>query len=167
MRCVFLLLTICSLLIFSCKPKKSDAEKLIEEIETQRLVEKRMAEIKDDIAKESLQTMDSCPVKITDATVYTDGSEHRVRLKFMNDSGKDVDGIKAGMFFYNNFEEPIGASFETNQMAVMIQEVIKNKATDFFSWNIDNFSAATKVKAYIKEIHFTDGTKWNYEDFKK
>lgn len=100
-----------------------------------------------------------CPVSITKAWVNRGDYYPTASVKLSNDGSKAIDGIKVGLRCYNNFNEPVLNGY-TNETMGIVQERLRTAGKNTYTWPLTAQTNTTRVDAYIKEIHFTDGTTW-------
>lgn len=145
-------------LLFSCKEK---SEPFADTTETADYVEKRMSEINEDAASKALSTISHAPLQIVGAVIV----DENVEVTFKNPTKDTVDGLRVGMYFYNNFGEQVKDASGNPLKVGETQSTILPGAEETIQWNLSEFSRATKVKPYISEIHFTNDFSWDYKNF--
>lgn len=121
-----------------------------------------MKKVNQDIAEKSINTQNDCPLKITKSWITHNSigtSEANINIK--NNSDKTVDALKVGILCYNNFDEPITESISgANQYMGISQSKLRPNKTETDTWVMYLFDNTTKIKPYIYQVHFTDGTIW-------
>lgn len=74
-------------------------------------------------------------------------------ISVRNKTNKKVNGIKVSWALYDNFNSKI----ETKEG--ISQSVLPSKSSDSYSWPLYS-TRATRAKAYVYSVHFTDGSGW-------
>lgn len=132
----------------------------------------RSAELSDSIIKEVeksaskraldniYQGQESCPLKIvkywlTHNTINTP----EANITYKNTSTKVVDGIKVGVACYNNFDEPVNSGY-SNVFGGIDQDKLRPGRQKTATWTMNLYDNTTKIKPFIREVHFTDGSTW-------
>ncbi|HYH15278.1 MAG TPA: hypothetical protein VD794_08660 [Flavisolibacter sp.] len=108
--------------------------------------------------QEAVNTTPS-PVSITKAWINKGDYYPTASVRLTNGSQKTIDGIKVGLRCFNNFDEPVMSGY-TNETIGIVQEKLKPAGKNTYTWPLTTQPTTTKVDAYIKEIHYTDGTTW-------
>lgn len=101
------------------------------------------------------------PVSILKSVIATNqfGSKY-IKIKIINKSKKIVDGVKIAWRLSNNFgEEDLRYNLSGDNQDIIQKELQPGQIT-IYSKNIDS-SNDTNVSAYVYEIHFKDGSKWD------
>lgn len=104
------------------------------------------------------------PLKVLKAWVTFNSignPEARVRVK--NVSDKTIDAYTLAILTFNNFNKPVEHYLdETNVFGAIAQHTIKSGRTigDNYYWTLFGHDNTTKIKAILKEVHFTDDTTW-------
>jgi hypothetical protein len=92
-----------------------------------------------------------------------------IKLIPKNISKKDIDAYTVQIYCYNNYNEPVNDQLKnTNIFTGTSQDILKAGKTVSFndSWTLYGYDNTTKVKVYLKKVHFTDGTLWVPKDKK-
>lgn len=112
--------------------------------------------------KEPEKTKEPSPVTIEKATVTKDMiGTPEANVTFKNTTTKEVDGIKARIQAFNNFDEPVKGNFsDSNVFEAISQDKIAAGKSDTSVWTMYNFDTTSKIKVEVYNIHFTDGTTW-------
>lgn len=112
--------------------------------------------------RENLSKSNSSPVKVLTSFVSKNSiGTPEANVDLTNKSKKLVDGVKVGIYCYNNFDEPVtGSIIGDNEFRGISQETLKPGKSEFYSWSLSQYDLTTKIKPYVYEVHFTDGTSW-------
>lgn len=107
------------------------------------------------------QPKEPSPISIEKSSVTRDmigTPEANVTLK--NISKKEIDGVKARIKTFNNFDEPVNGFLDDNTFEAISQDKIQPGKTNDSTWTLYNFDGTSKIKVEIYHVHFTDGTAW-------
>lgn len=106
----------------------------------------------------------ACPVIITKYWLTeNDIGDPVAHLRFKNISKKKVDGIKIGIYCFNNFGEQISYGFDSYYSGIT-QDVILAGGTDYNYWTLSLFDNTTKIKPFITDVHYRDGSEWSLDN---
>jgi len=86
-----------------------------------------------------------------------------------NISEKDVDAYTIQVYCYNNFNEPVNHYLKgTNVFTGISQDKLEAGKTVYLNdeWKLYGYDNTTKVKVYLKKVHFVDGKAWIPKDKK-
>lgn len=99
------------------------------------------------------------PLKVFNAKVKRSGGLGVAVFKVRNNSRKTIDGVRFTLEFSNNFGDRV-TRYNGDDFYGIYQKNIGPGKTKVIRASLIHFSTATKVKAFIDEIHCTDGTQW-------
>ena len=167
MKYVIAICLCCS--FFACKeePKK---------LELTAAEKARILEIKDSIIKAAdtkfqqererkLAIQDSSPIKIIKAWVTENSiGTPEANLTFKNVSSKKIDAIRFAILCYNNFDEPVTNVISGNTFMGMDQDRLSPGRQSTSTWTLNLFDLTTKIKPFVYEVHFVDGSTWKVPD---
>lgn len=162
-------LLICVFVFFyACKsqPSYSSAPTISEnnpdyEAKKQHFVDSVINRGKEMAADMDLSLNSICPISVIATLSNEEHNKKGFRIKITNTSKKTLDAIEIGIICYNNFDEQVqdGAS-GSSYVNVTYQEKISPGASRSANYSTFYFKEATKGKAFVKRIHFTDGSVW-------
>lgn len=144
-----------------CKQKQTHViEEALEKQQFQEYFSQRMHELnQSQISRDSLNST-SAPISIVDQSLNRFGLDE-VSVEIISDSLRTIDGLRLIIYFSNNFEEHIFDENNRNYIIGESQELIEPNVKKKLSWIIEGeFQKATKVKSFVKQVHFTDGSVW-------
>lgn len=122
------------------------------------MADSEISTAKQEVFKNNLDSADKySPVTIKKVKINEDeyGSKE-ISITVLNSSKKRIDGIKLHWVLYNNFGDVID-EYGNNGIS---QDILSPNKKDTYSWDIYS-SPATKAEAYVYQVHFTDGTRWD------
>jgi hypothetical protein len=151
------LIAFVGILILSCNDNKPVSYEAVQKIKEDSAVNQRMNEVVTNDIEKRLATNKFSPVKIISTEVFN--TDHQwITVQVKNESKNTIDGLKVGYFFYNNFNELV----KEMEQSGIYQQTIKPGESKSISWNVEA-TGATKAKAFIEEIHFTNDSTWDYK----
>lgn len=110
------------------------------------------------------------PLFFLSAEVWYDAiGTPEVRIIAKNISNKDIDAYSIQVYCYNNYNEPVNHySNQTNVFNGISQGVLIAGKTTFLhdEWTLYGYDNTTKVKIYLKKVHFTNDSIWFPKDKK-
>jgi len=151
-----------SIVLISCDSKPVGYDQ-VQQNKEDSSVNSRIAEVYEEVATNKVSTIKYSPVEIVSIEVYNS----HITITINNKSAKTIDGLKVGIYLYNNFNEPSNNSNLTNLLTGISQELLNPGQSKPFTWDTNDFNSPTKYKLYIEEIHFTDDSNWNYKTYLK
>lgn len=101
------------------------------------------------------------PIEITSSKIENNSVGTPILYITVKNTGKKtIDAVTTMSYFFNNFDDPVGewGAKESSPFAGIIQEKIAPNGTYSAQYNLAVYDTATKVKAEIYKVHFTDGT---------
>jgi uncharacterized membrane protein len=111
--------------------------------------------------KEPEKPKEPSPVTVEKATVGQDMiGTPQANVTFKNTSKKEIDGIKARIKTFNNFDEPVNGFMSDNTFDAISQDKIAAGKINTSVWTMYNFDTTSKIKVEVYNVHFTDGTTW-------
>jgi hypothetical protein len=153
----------CSIMVYGCNQKR-DAKQ--ERLEAKDVQEGESDSLKNSADKD-LETAKHCPIEILSTeVVYTTDNIPQARIMVFNHAEKAIDEVKVGIYCYNNLDEPVTDRLGGNYFSGASQSLINPKETGSFLWELYT-DGVTKVKPFVREIHFVDGSTWTYETYLK
>lgn len=164
MKLIFSLLLITTIAACQTKPKEKKEEttdELITRLDRTRMVDSLVKEETLLAASRGSEKSKDCPVKILKATVtHNSIGTPQASISFKNTSTKVVDGIKVAILCYNNFDDPVTDYSGMNRSNGLMQDIVRPGKTSYNTWTLYSFETTSKIKPFVYEIHFKDGTKW-------
>jgi hypothetical protein len=166
MKYVFLFIVI----IYSCKPKQTEAEKLV--ASSQKFLDSiDRAEKVDSMVKKTLANVywdtvgvSQAPVKVTNVRlVKREYSNYRdIELTYKNVCAKKIDAIKFAWYGETAFGDPadMGNSLNEGFGGGYTDRSLSPGKVSSGQWSILSGNAKKNLKAWPTEIAFNDGTKW-------
>ncbi len=102
------------------------------------------------------------PVKITKQWVTQNSiGVPIVNLTILNNSGKDIDGLKVRVEGINNFSELVKEDITGNEFFYgYSQELFKKGTSETYPWTMNLFESVKATWSSVYELHFTDGSTW-------
>jgi hypothetical protein len=155
------LIALSTLCLFACDNKPVSSEYL-KKVKEDSAIQARESEIYTNIATQRINSLQLAPVKITSSDVYSNDSRRWITIEVVNGSNTPVDGLRIGVYYYNNFNELLNTAPTTLETQERLNPNQKTKLT--FDINTDG---VTKAKLYIEEIHFTNDSTWNFKNYVK
>lgn len=145
--------------------KKTENRQRIEEIKDSLLTKIKHDTYSNTEVKD-LATVDSCPVKILSVKIRKPYLIPKAEVRLKNASKKTLDALEIGFYCYDNFNEPANGILNEHLAGGYSQDKMHPGAVDTYEWDLTGHDRTTKVNTFIRRIHFTDGTVWNYTDYK-
>lgn len=107
------------------------------------------------------QPKEPMPVEVVKSSVTRDSiGTPEANVTFKNISKKEIDGIKARIKTFNNFDEPVNGFLSDNTFDGISQDKIGAGKPNDVTWTLYNFDGASKIKVEVYHVHFSDGTAW-------
>lgn len=107
------------------------------------------------------QPKEPVPVEVVKSSVTRDSiGTPEANVTFKNISKKEIDGIKARIKTFNNFDEPVNGFLSDNTFEGISQDKVAPGKSNDVVWTLYNFDGASKIKVEVYHIHFSDGTVW-------
>lgn len=159
-----IILALFALFIFvKCSDKKNDPveeQRLKDSIITAKL--KEYSGVTDDMLKTDSAYRADCPVKILSARpVEKEYSNYKdVSLSYRNISSKDISAIRFKWYGINAFNEPADMGLPDGYGSGFTDETLKKGKSSSGTWNVLSKDLKKVINAWVTEVAFTDGTKW-------
>lgn len=151
-----------SIFLCSCKQKEKatepEASDPLIEFKANQMADSIIESAKQDVLKDQQKiSQEESPVKVTKARISTDeyGSMDIVAT-VKNTSTDLVDGIKVRWILTNNFGEIVN---ELRNGGIS-QDLLRPGRSATYRWSLYR-TTATKVTAFVYEVHFKNGATWS------
>jgi hypothetical protein len=161
-------------ILFSYGCNESNNIKKLSTIEELKIESAAKASV-DSLIKESARKVlfdtgdvSSSPIKVLSATMYSEeySNFRDIRLKIQNVSAKQIVAARFSWYGENAFGEPAdmgGVSIMSGSEGFgggFSERIINPNKTATLSWDINSRDGKKVIKAWAKEVVFSDGTKW-------
>ena len=110
------------------------------------------------------------PMVLIDATVtFNSIGIPVVNVLPQNIGSKSIDAFTVQISCYDNFDKPVTKAGSESNIFIGISQEYQASGRDNYvwcSWVLNLNENTTKVKVYLKQVHFWDGTTWSPKDKK-
>jgi hypothetical protein len=163
----YLLLSTFTIFIISCSTSPAINQEKVSPEDTERkkiVIDSIIADAKESASKKIIDraydSQEDCPLKIVKYWLtHNSINTPEANITYKNVSNKTIDGIKVGVACYNNFDEPVNSGFN-NIFAGIDQDRLRPGRQNTATWTMSLYDNTTKIKPFIREVHFTDGSRW-------
>lgn len=136
----------------------------IEEINTepQSLYYKKMNLKSDDRELNKLKAQ-GYPVWFLDASISFNAiDDPEAKISLMNISSKIIDAYTVDIYCYDRFGRPVvHYAHDSNVFGGKSKDTIQPGDTDKAAWRLHGHENTSKIKVFIREVHFSDGGTWS------